>query len=1344
VQPNLVFLVFPRGFYNMRASQKRVTGDRTLVGRLASNDSEIRASTASSSKLVTTGIPQERSIYRVNRDDLEAHIVRLPPDASVFTREIGTLARDYFSAIDEGDIESMLSHLDPNGFNIQVLSPDATLASENDYREWYRGIVSMFGRLRHTVVALDPRLVTTNSAQARLSVHSEVDRRNPAQNEEPRATVTLDIIWELTRMTDGRWVISRQGPSSDTTPEFSTVRTREFAVSYLNNLDRRNLDGMLAVLAPQGELNIALNGGLIVEDFPQWFRMIDDSFINSVHRVQGLVALENADGTIDAHLKIHFTADRRNPQPNQDNSVDFSVERIWTIRRDANGKPQLVSQRPFTSFDLSSRVDPLDVIGAIAAARRGNNEVVRDWLRSGGDPNGYVPDGFNLFLAAAASGNVEVLRMLLLEGVGNRKVDPSLALVDPRRPNYHTGILASHLSTQRGDIQSTRLLLSRYPEQLHARVEVNGHTPLLQAAFYGHVELAKWILGNLGSILPQGANIEEERLRLFSDTTLRGLNATQLARQFQNRALIEALEPVDTSTAETREANTKALLEAILAGPRHPEADTPAQKASETVFNIITSGLAEIIGLEEAERSATMTRVITELREAVRNPDFDPNRLAGELLQTPIIAAVTGTNANEGVAIFRREVVDILLEKGADPDKEEMYPMAVDAIIRAAVFNHLDILKRFEAVMSPEAMKQALNHKPAVNGLTALHDSVLRAATGSSGYLEQIRWARGLGAAVDIPDHTGRTQRDYASAAFVTEGQRENAAAVWEALQLDESAPVPYTFFSYENLTFLTIPDQVGDKGAVWRTLANSSDAIVRNIELDGPNAMSAEVAQNHSFGTATMNRYWPDGRSVDAQEVQAFAAQTRGTPFLPIMRFEKSDPYIKQLLGAGLFGAFIVNPENPEAVRALLRDVYFPERPNAETLPRLSTARHPLGKRAVGADNLAQRTFAEYATMMDIVNDMFIGGISFSKPAQPNVLQELPALREIGVRIVEIDHASIRAEIAKSHAEQELNIETEAAISTIENAARNAGIILSGHFSTDEQILRAFEKGYRHITTITERAAHEIAWRSWVPEGRIEGREPLPREMPIRRPSQDFNDLRRALEEGKLVVFGALTTPDLNNAIQLANSGILNAVAIEREHGTWSTEETIRHIRAMREHTNVIVRLCSALDPEVETFVRLGVAGLIATAVLNADEARQFLSAVEKANIETYGKNDKRKWAVPVVMMETEGAANDTDKIVAMLKEHQGVCHPGPLDLSASLGAAWGTERYESTLRKIESTARAEGVPLAGVLNTLEEALNHGLGMVLAPVGMDGGALNAGIVGTNPLESLRNDNSAR
>jgi 2-keto-3-deoxy-L-rhamnonate aldolase RhmA/ankyrin repeat protein len=1283
-------------------------------------------------------------INRVDRSELEFDSVRIPRGAGVFVREVCSLARAYFGAIDRQDaVGSLLRHLDPNGFNIRVLSPSGTLASEDDYRKWYRGIVSTFSALRHTVVALDPKLLTNDTAEVKLSVHSEVALRNPAQDKDPGGNHTLDIIWNLTRAADGRWVISGQREAPHSTPEFSTRHTRQFAAGYLGNLDRRNLDGMLEVLAPQNELNIALNGGRIIEDFPQWFRMIDETFINSKHRIHGLVPLENADGTIDAHLRIHFTADRRNPGPNENASVDFFADRIWTIRRDRKGKPQLVSQRPFVLFDLSTRVDPMDINGVLDASRRGDNEVVRDWLRNSGDPNAYAQDGFNLFLAAAATGNADVLRMLLLEGVGAHRADPGLPLRDPQRPAYSTNILAPHLSAQKGDVASTLLLLSRNPAQLHARIEVNGHTPLLQAAFYGHVELARSILVNLKTILPRGADIEQETLRLFSETTVRGINATQFGRQFQNPAMVGALEPFDKATAEAMEADTRALLEAIPGGPRNPEAGTLAQEASEEVIRGITSGLAKVATLEEPERSAAVTRIIGDLTMAIRAPDFDPNRLAGDLLQTPLIAAVTGTNANEGVVRLRSELVEVLLDNGADPDKEEMYPMAVDAVIRAAVFNHFDALKKFQSVMPPASMKQALDRKPFVNGLTALHDSVLRAATGSAGYLEQIRWARGLGAAADIPDHTGRTQRDFAAAAFVTEGQKENAAAVWEALELNSPPPKPYEVFSYDNLTFLTIPDHVADKGTVWRTLAGSPNVIVKSIDLDGPNALSAEVVQNHSFGTATMNRRWPDGRPVSAKEVQAFAAQTRGTPFLPIMRFEKSDPYIKQLLGAGLFGALLVNPESPDAVRALLRDAYFPERPNAKDEPRSSTAQRPLGKRAVGADNLAQRTFAEYPKMMDTVNDMFIGGLSFSKPAVKAVLQQFPALKEIGVRMVEIDRAGIRATLSESCSHEELDRKTAAAVSSIEKAARDAGIVLSGQFSTDVEMLHAFEKGYRHITAITERDAHAISWRIWVPAGKIRGRKQFPREMPIRPPSRDFNDMRRALGNGELVVFGALTTPDLNNAIQLAHSGILNAVAIEREHGTWCTDETARYIEALREHTNVIVRICSALDEDVETFVGLGAGALIATAVLGADEARHFLGGVEKANIKTYGKKDRAKWTVPVVMMETEGAANDTEAIVAMLKEHQGVCHPGPLDLSASLGAAWGTERYESTLRRIENAAKAAGVPLAGVLNTLEEAPDHGLGMVLAPVGMDGGALNAGIVGTSPLESLKKDNSA-
>ena len=1268
---------------------------------------------------------------RVKPAELEADAVRLPADAGALAQAVGALARRYFGAIDAGDVETMLDCLDPAGFDIHVLAPDAHLADEAAYREWQAGIADAFARLRHRVVALAPRMTANDAALVELSIHSEVDRRAPGPGEAPRVNATLDIVWDLTRHAGG-WRIARQQQAKQASPAFGTVRAREFAVTYLHALDRRDLPAMQAMLAPAEALNIALNQGLIIEDFPAWFAMIDTAFVNSNHRVQGLVACENADGTLDAHLKIHFTADRRAPGPGEEKGVDFSVERIWTIRADADGGPKLISQRPFTPFDLSTRLDPRDVEGALAAARVGRNEALRDWLRAGGDPDAYGLDGFTVFLAAAATGNAEALRMMLRERVGGRRADADRRLRDPSRPHHDTGILAPHLSAQKGDVTATKLLLKNAPWQLGARIEVNAHTPLLQAAFYGHVALARALVEDLDAILPEGADVAAERHRLFTHTTLRGINATGFGRQFGNAAMVAALEPHDTATDAEKAADTRALLEAIPAGPRHPEADTLAQQASEAAFAAVSDGLAEVARFEGAAAEAASARALAALARATAVEVFEPDRLAGPLLQPPLVAAVTGTNAHPGVAALRRAMVEHLLAKGADPDVEEAYPMAVDAVIRAAVFNHFDCLKAFEAAMGRDAIRDALNRKPAVNGLTALHDSVLRAATGAAGYLEQIRWARALGASCDIPEHTGRTQRDFAAAAFVVDEQRENAAGVWEALGTGAPPPKSYRTFGYENLTFLTIPDAVSDKGAVWRTLSTKADTVVRSIALDGPSAMAAEVVQNHDFGTAIFDRHWPDGRPVAAHEVQAMAAQSRGTPFLPVMRFPRpGDPYIKQLVGAGLFGALLIDPESPEAVRAMMREVYFPQRPDASTAPQVSTPAHPLGKRAVGADNLAQRTFAEFPKMMDRVNEMFLGGLAFRAPAAPAVLEALPTLKAHGVRLVEIDREAVHAAGG------------EANVTAIEDAARAAGLVLSGHFRGEAEIAAAFARGYRHIVTVTQAEAFEAAWRKWVPGGRKQAeRALLPREMPIRLPQPGFNDARRALLAGELLVFGAQTTPDLHVAVQFARSGILNGVAIEREHGAWTTEETLRHIEQLRPLTNVMVRTGSALDPDVGAFVAAGAAVLIATAVRDAGEARFFLDAVRAANRDAHGK-DEARWCVPAIMMETEGAAADVEEIVTMLKDHRGVCHPGPLDLSAAIGAAWGTPKYEETLTRIETASKAAGVPLAGVLNSLEAALEHGFGMVLAPMGMDAGGLNAGLAGANPLESLRRDNSA-
>jgi hypothetical protein len=92
--------------------------------------------------------------------------------------------------------------------------------------------------------------------------------------------------------------------------------------------------------------------------------------------------------------------------------------------------------------------------------------------------------------------------------------------------------------------------------------------------------------------------------------------------------------------------------------------------------------------------------------------------------------------------------------------------MGAQTIIRAAVFNHLDILRMCAKVLSAKAMADAINEYPVVNGLTAMHDTVLRATMAGpdrfEGYVEQTRFFVEHGGRTDIEDFAGVTQRDIA------------------------------------------------------------------------------------------------------------------------------------------------------------------------------------------------------------------------------------------------------------------------------------------------------------------------------------------------------------------------------------------------------------------------------------------------------------------------------------------------------------------------------------------------------------------------------------------------------
>lgn len=371
---------------------------------------------------------------------------------------------------------------------------------------------------------------------------------------------------------------------------------------------------------------------------------------------------------------------------------------------------------------------------AVSAGKRGDTTALGEWLDAGGNPDQCDGEGWTPLLVAAARGHADAVALLLARG----------ASPDLRQGRSHA--LPIHFAGHSGSVAVASQLLAMRPQHIDEVWEINGHTLLLQAVFYGFVELAEYAV-------ERGANT--------AATTLRGLTAIDLARQFQNAPMIAALQQFEAPPERKREYYER-LLQRF--APATPTEERAAQERSDRLIAAIESGLA---------RAATDPSAVPETIDAVRGMlrDTEVNRLGGPLRQPPLIVAVTGNNgdpAKPSVAELRLKIATLLLENGADPSVHEIHPMGAQPIIRACVFNHLDILKLMGRSMSAEALRDALNEVPIVNGLTALHDSVLRASMAGpdrvDGYLDQIRWAVASGARSDLEDFSGRTQRSIAEA----------------------------------------------------------------------------------------------------------------------------------------------------------------------------------------------------------------------------------------------------------------------------------------------------------------------------------------------------------------------------------------------------------------------------------------------------------------------------------------------------------------------------------------------------------------------------------------------------
>jgi ankyrin repeat protein len=349
-------------------------------------------------------------------------------------------------------------------------------------------------------------------------------------------------------------------------------------------------------------------------------------------------------------------------------------------------------------------------------------------------PNQYDAEGWTPLLAAAVRGQAAAVDLLL-----NNPFIPA----DPDLAHRESQGLPIHFAGHAGSVEVAQLLLAQRPDHLEAVWELNGHTLFLQTVFYGHLDLAAFALR-------RGANT--------AATTVRGLGGMELAQQFQNQPMMDLIRPYD-STPEAKAANYRALLQRI--APVTPPDQAAAQQLSDRLVSVIEDGIKQA-----AHDASAVAATLQKVRDLVERQQVDVTRLGGPLQQPPIVVVVTGNNgspANAEVARLRKQLAEYLLEKGADPTARERHPMAVDAVIRAAVFNHLEIIQLMGQYLTPQRLTAALNEQPIVNGLTALHDTVLRASTAGierlAGYLDQIRWFVVHGARSDIEDFSGRTQR---------------------------------------------------------------------------------------------------------------------------------------------------------------------------------------------------------------------------------------------------------------------------------------------------------------------------------------------------------------------------------------------------------------------------------------------------------------------------------------------------------------------------------------------------------------------------------------------------------
>jgi len=206
------------------------------------------------------------------------------------------------------------------------------------------------------------------------------------------------------------------------------------------------------------------------------------------------------------------------------------------------------------------------------------------------------------------------------------------------------------------------------------------------------------------------------------------------------------------------------------------------------------------------------------------------------------------------------------------------------------------------------------------------------------------------------------------------------------------------------------------------------------------------------------------------------------------------------------------------------------------------------------------------------------------------------------------------------------------------------------------------------------------------------------------------FNSVKTKLAEGRQVVGGTVSSPDINVYCAMAEAGF-DFLWIEMQHSPLTYAEVATMIRACPGPAIPFIRVPDANEGDIQKAVDIGALGVIVPMV---DTMEKIENAIKFAMYPPLGKRSQGGGQYGALWGRGyRQAANDNIMIVAMIEnpqgvgiadkiaglEHVDVVFAASSDLGSFTGLQQGDRDYEALVTRIREATLAAGKHVAGPL---------------------------------------------